>query len=356
MKKYGILTSAFLAAVLCGAACAQPEGDVPQQWKDETVQESLGESGQASGQDLQGDSENGDMGENGNSYDVSSEQGRTIQAQYGSGEYDFNIQAEVFVPSGEIKAGTLKLQALDISAVENYVCGGESLHFSQEQQAYVSDGNSVDNDLSYDLIYQENGDGTALFENYRITSTTVNDTMLDPQDLTREQQEQASAFEADALELIQNLGLNGQVSHFRFSVGNMSGNAVFINTWVDGAPLIMEDYAAYAQSVIQITEDGVAQMNLNGLYEPDTWETVSVMSLDEVLSMIEEGVASGDIYGNSADITGVELAYFLESSSDGTLNFHPVWCFSGELSQGTGRIPFLCINAQTGEIDLMTGY
>ena len=78
------------------------------------------------------------------------------------------------------------------------------------------------------------------------------------------------------------------------------------------------------------------------------------MPLDAVLSIIEQDVENKNINNYENTVDHITLLIWL--SVVRILLFYPVWCFSGTPSEDEGMMPFLCINAQTGEVALMSGF
>lgn len=84
-------------------------------------------------------------------------------------------------------------------------------------------------------------------------------------------------------------------------------------------------------------------MQLRGTYSKKNEKAVSVMSVDDMLKIVEEKTQEGEIVGwKDVTYTNIILAYYLNS---GTNNFYPVWYIYAESGS-----PYICINAQTGEL------
>lgn len=338
MKNRKLVKFLMASTVVLAAGCAQPENDVLQQWKDTENIKLSGETG------------------SGSSYDASIEDGRKLEIVYGSGEFKFNIDAEVFVPSAQMKSGSAAIKDLDISLIEQYLCPETSLTYSQEQNAYISSGNSTDSDLDFDIIYAPTGNGYAYFENFKVTSSVSADNSIVEDDrLTNEQRKEADECQDLASQLFEDLSLSGGLSHYWYSVGDTPQITVFINTYIEDVPLILKESGNYAQSTVNFYGKSVGQMNLSGLFELENADDVSIMPLDDVLDIINQGIESGNIYGSSINITRVELSYFMGNDTSGSSYIYPVWCFSGMIDAVSGTIPILCINAQTGEVEFMSG-
>ena len=104
---------------------------------------------------------------------------------------------------------------------------------------------------------------------------------------------------------------------------------------------------------MNISEAGVNSVSFYGLYEFDSIENVDIMPLDDVLSLVEDGIETKYINSLPETISSITMAYMMDSEED--LTFYPVWCFCGSYGEESGEMPFLCINAVTGEIEFMAG-
>lgn len=293
--------------------------------------------------------------------DIKSDNDRRVTETYGSGDYSFKIDATILVPDSEIQTGTLDIKEVDVSLIEQYLCGGELLHAAETQDSsiqYVSDGNEVDNDLDYDIGLMLSGDGTGIFTNYKIDTYFTGDELkfIMPEEQAAEQKAFVESMEQQVQEIFNSLQLEAEVSHSWLQVGDANNNCVvFVNAYLNGFPLVLKEYGTYVQSNLTIAEQGVNGLFFDGLYKIKNATTASVMSLNEVLEIIKRDVESKNINGFRETIESIELAYMINRSDVG-LEFYPVWCFSGRHSSISGLMPFLCINAQTGGVELMSGY
>lgn len=295
--------------------------------------------------------------------DVSQDNGRKITATYGSGEYVLNIDAEVSIPKARPQSGKLVTESIDKKLVEQYLCDGEELYKSDSTDAnvsvqYVFAANETATDLPYDISYCESGDGTASFTNWRLDSyfSGYEVKQILPENRTGEQQEYVQSMEEKAQNLADSLLLDAKTSHSWLSVGDSQKFcAVFLNMRINGFSMVSKDYYSYIQSNVMISEHGVNSFNFAGLYQAESTENTSVLSLDQILELVETGVENKNINSCSVPVELIELAYMVESTEEG-IRFFPVWCFSGQLGSDTGLMPLLCIHAMSGEIEFMASY
>lgn len=111
---------------------------------------------------------------------------------------------------------------------------------------------------------------------------------------------------------------------------------------IDDVPLVESKYGFIENSYF-ISNEGVNSMQLRGTYSKKNEKAVSVMSVDDMLKIVEEKTQEGEIVGwKDVTYTNIILAYYLNS---GTNNFYPVWYIYAESGS-----PYICINAQTGEL------
>ena len=121
---------------------------------------------------------------------------------------------------------------------------------------------------------------------------------------------------------------------------------------LDGFPLISTGQGDYMRSFCKIGHQGVSRMLLAGIFEMDFREQVSVISLDDVLKIVEMKAEKKEIYGYSR-ITGIKLAYMFDVEEEKII-FDPVWCFDTAVDDVNGDIPLFCVDACTGEIAYMS--
>ena len=348
--KYGPLLGAVGILTFLLQGCASPD------------QEVIGEPTENT--DLASAYEDGDgsvMGDTGSQAQepvasVVSENHRHISAEYGSGDYMLKIDADVTVPEGDILSGTLKEREPDLSLIEQYLCDGNALHKNEDGTFYISDSNEAGTDLGSDYVLSINN-GSASFSNYKLDEYFTGFAIQ--QVLYSDQNEDQKAFVADmeakTQTLFDQLNLEGKVSHTWLNDGETNRYCgVFVNAFIGDFPLVSSDYGNFIQSNITIADQGINSANFMGFYEIKAGEAVSVLPLDAVLSIIEQDVENKNINNYENTVDHITLAYMVERGEE--TSFYPVWCFSGTPSEDEGMMPFLCINAQTGEVALMSGF
>lgn len=291
--------------------------------------------------------------------DVKDDNGREINDTYGTGEYTFNIKAKVSVPDAAPQSGTLSGKTWDKALIEQYLCDGETLieQTGSSGQEYVSTKNEAGTDLAYDMCFSMGGNGSASFTNWRLDSYFSGAThkLIPSEERNNEQQQFAEAMMNKAQDIVDNLGLEAQVSHCWMEERDKNNTCtVFINSCVDDYQLVSKDYGTFIQSNMSVAEPGVNVFNIGGNYQTVDAQAVSVLTLDQILGIVKQGVEDKNINGLQETIERVELAYMVEDNGTGAV-FYPVWCFSGALDSDSGMMPLLCLDAQTGEIKLMAG-
>lgn len=343
MKKHNVLLGTIGIISLLMYGCASPDQEI--------IGEKPDKQNVTSGFNEENGNNSMEVGSNG-----SLEDGRHISAVYGSGDYILKIDADVVIPETELMAGTLVPKEPDISLIEEYLCGGSELHKNADGTSYISDSNEAGTDLGSDYIVHI-GDGSINFSNYKLDSyfTGFPAQQIPPLQQNEDQKAFVADMENKTQELFDQLNIEGQISHSWLKVGDTDSYCgVFVNAYLEGVPLVSRDSGNFVQSNVTISGHGINGANIYGLYEIGESQPASILPLHEVLSIIERDIENKYINNYENVVESITLAYMLEQT-DG-LSFFPVWCFSGVISEESGSMPFLCINAQTGNVELMSGF
>lgn len=305
-----------------------------------------------------------DAGSGASSVDIHADNGRRITETYGSGEFVFQIDAQVIVPDADPQMGTMSVKNLDIALIEKYLCNGEKLHETpteQEEFLYTSDSNETGLDIGYDIglhIYKQEP-GTALYDNYKLDKYYVNDTQrsLSWQELNEEQKSVAMKIQDASIELMKNLGLETDPDYLWFiDNGEDDFCSISLCPLVDGYPVIQKDDYQYMDMSLMIGDRGVNGIQFRGLFEISDSEPVDILSLDEALMIVRKGVEEKNINTYEDAISSIRLGYMLDMTDD-QISFYPVWSFGYRYADWSYDMPYLmavCINAQTGAIEYMS--
>lgn len=288
--------------------------------------------------------------------------GRHISESFGDSEYFFKVEADIYIPDVTIQQGTMKTKSIDVSLIEQYLCDGqtliESLYKNPENgisyTEYIYDGNSVENDLDYDINYipaLPDIPGIAKFDDFRLDSELSGTGFMpvNRSDWSDEQEQFVDNMSAQCQQLFTNLGIEAQVGDIWLETGASNDCCtVFLNTLVDGLPLIHTNQ--FLQSSVRIGIPGINNINFAGLFEVNQAEEVSILSIDEIMEVVRQGVEGNTINTYTEPIEDVRLAYMVNTE---TMEFYPVWCFCARVSGMDVILPRLGINAQTGQVAFM---
>ncbi len=111
---------------------------------------------------------------------------------------------------------------------------------------------------------------------------------------------------------------------------------IYMLSLLDSVPLVSDGFIT---SYCNLSDEGIAGMSFAGCFTKKNAQEVSVLSIDQLLKILEEKAGAGEI-DMGEEITSITLAYHMDFTN-GT--FYPVWCLYG----GTLDIQ---VDAQTGEI------
>lgn len=349
MNKKIVLSLVFAVSIFIGA-CAQPEEELLME--DQGITEALESfDGTEAGADDMTKVE-----------DVTSDDGRIIQENYGEGDYTFKIDAEVYVSSQPVESGNLSTKNIDIELVETYLCDGEKLIKGSGNYEYISSGNSLDNDLDYDIRFADVFDspGSMNYENWRLDQyySGGDFELRAPSQWDEEEKSFVEAMAEKTEELFGNLGIEAVYSGADLNAG-VEGSGAEDNCYIqtismlDGFSLISLQMNDFMRNYCHIGEEGVNGLQLNGIFQKEDEKKVSVIPLDTALSIVKEGVEEKNINTYDEEISRIELAYMV-NFMNGQPSFYPVWCFGVNMEMGETLVPVLCINAQTGSVAYMS--
>lgn len=251
--------------------------------------------------------------------------GRHVQAVYSEGSHRMEIDGDVYISDQPVYSGTLSPASPD----------------------------------SDDFASIEFWRGSFLYENLgldeKYSSADVGIVMDFQLDASRRLF--ADEMREKVLDIYDELNLEMSYVNTRYyggKYGQGTEENCVIETMVllDGFPLISGGQGDYMRSFCKIGRQGVSRMLLEGIFEMDSREQVSVISLDDVLKIVEMKAEKKEIYGYSR-ITGIKLAYMFDFEEE-KIVFDPVWCFDTAVDDVNVDMPLLCVDARTGEIAYIT--
>lgn len=274
------------------------------------------------------------------------EQGRAVNCSfetYGEDVPDVVIQATVTVPETAVIEGEFEYSLPSVEKIEEVLTGGEKMEkgpaeYSTEVWRIKSDdgGNSIDK-MQYSVspdIYH------ATFFN-SLVKCPVNFPYTDENCPDEETARKLQELTDLTISIYEKLGM--QVKLFDRSIAKEEGKYVAqveVVSRIEDVPLVRENYV-FVSNLCSIAEDGVESMAFAGSFTPKNTQEVSVISIDQLLKIVEEEAAAGDVEAWKT-ITGITLAYCVDYD---TRTFYPVWCLSDNIYGAD-----ICINAQTGEV------
>lgn len=278
------------------------------------------------------------------------EQGRSIECTFeipdkSEDSSDIHISASVSIPESEIVQGDYEQTMISAEQIENVLLNGQKMEslggkYSEEEWEIASDPGS---DNAFKIDYRiDNGAKKSFYANTTIQEIT-DIAYTEDNCPTEEMKEQLEGLSAKAKDVSEQLGITSKI--LMATIGEKSGYYmanVLTVPCIDDVPLVESAYG-FIEDYYFISNEGLSSMQLHGSYSKKNEKTVSVMSVDDMLKIVEEKAKNGEIIGwKDVTYTNVTLAYYLNS---GTNNFYPVWYIYSDTSN-----VYICINAQTGEL------
>lgn len=258
---------------------------------------------------------------------------------------DIQIAASVSVPESEIVQGNYEQTMISADQIETILLGGQKMDFVQKQYSeevwqIASDPGS---DKAFKINYRiDNGIKKSFYDNTSIQN--IADVQYTKDNApTQEVKDQLDILSEKATDVSSQLGITSKL--LKATIGEEHGyymvNVISVPCLED-VPLVEPEFGFVKDSYF-ISNDGVSSMQIHGSYSKKNEKKVSVMSVDDMLKIVEEKAANGEIPGwNDVTYTDITLAYYLDS---GTNRFYPVWYLSSNSCD-----VYICINAQTGEL------
>lgn len=278
------------------------------------------------------------------------EQGRVVECTFeipNKDEYssDVHIAASVSVPESEIVQGNYEQTTISSDLIEKVLLNGQEMELanSKDSEEVWKIPSDIGSDREFKVNYRiDNEIKKSFYDNTSIQIVTDFDYTVN-NCRTQEIKEQLEILTERAMTISEQFGIVPYVLNTRIGEKNGYYMAdVIITPCIDDVPLVDSTYGILDDSYF-ISNEGVSSMQLHGLYYKTNEKKVSVMSVDDMLKIVEEKAKNGEITGwKDVIYTNIILAYCLNA---GTNNFYPVWYIFSDSSEA-----YICINAQTGEL------
>lgn len=347
----------ILLALLLFSACAQPDVQAlkeAEQTTNTVVADTLNGENTETLDDfeetlaVETDAENS---ESSNVEQIPEGNGTHIEEVIGEGEYTFAVDAMVSIPNSSPQEGTLTVKNIDLSLLEEYLCDGETLTEDTSDplmKEYLSD------DGSKRLVVYMDQPGAAYFNNSEQDTYYTSPDLLPvfDEELTDDQRQFLEQIEGETIEIVKNIGFEGDVMlSMYYTDGEIQYSNISLSSKINGY-LLIANYLGnyYCLNTVNTGDHGIGSVNFQGFYEIGQASDVAVLSLDEIMAIVRDGVAQKNINTYNVPVTEVQLAYMVERDENNQASFYPVWCFAGALDEISGSVPFLILDARTGEV------
>ena len=278
------------------------------------------------------------------------DQGRRIECMFAipdknEDSSDIQIAASVSVPESEIVQGDYEQTMISADQIETILLDGQKMDFvkkqySEEVWQIASDPGS---DKAFKINYTiDSGIKKSSYDNTSVPNIADIEYTKD-QCPTLEMKDQLDILSEKATDVPSQLGITSKL--LKATIGEEHGyymaNIISVPCLED-VPLVEPEFG-FVKDYYFISNDGVSSMQIHGSYSKKNEKKVSVMSVDDMLKIVEEKAENGEIPGwNDVTYTDITLAYYLDS---GTNRFYPVWYLSSNACD-----VYICINAQTGAL------
>ena len=293
--------------------------------------------------------------------EVLKDNGRHVKLRVEADETSaFIIDADVSISETALKQGIIQAEEWDIEGIADVLCSDIPLQPAEKNQPdyILYSGGDAYKDLPYDTALQIcQLDGSLSYMNYRLDDyfTNSNYIIKRESEWTETDHILAGRMEDEAAALYEKLGLTAEIAQTELMTsGEGSYCIVKMARLLEDYPLL--NATGYkVQDYIYAAECGINSIVFNMKYEEKDVTEVSVLSLDEVLTIVEKGVKEKSINAYAADnaddtVETISLAYMTEIS-DGALRFFPVWCFGADLDGYA--VNYLLIDARDGSVVYM---
>lgn len=340
--------------IMVFSACAQPDAQALKeagQTVDTAAHRTEGEApaaaDSAAGQDLSGETDPEDSGMSAPGQ-IPEGNGTHIKEVIGEGEYTFDLDAAVSIPDSPPQEGIFEIQDVDLSLFEENLCGGMALTEDTSEplaKRYLSE------DGSKRLTVYMDQPGLAFFSNSSLDVYYSDPELMykSSSEMTEDEKEVLTQMEEEAAELMAKMGYEGEVVSFMYSsAGETRYCNLSLSSKINGYPLIRDNY--YCLNSVSIGNYGTGSVTFHGFYKIGQASDVAVLSLDEIMAIVRDGVAQKNINTYNVPVTKVQLAYMVQWEESSQASFYPVWCFAGEWDEDTGPVPFLILDARTGDV------
>ena len=296
--------------------------------------------------------------------EIMQDNGRKIEKHFQNEGEDgvLDINAVVDIPDISLKEGVIQSKEWDISMLENVLCPGTDMILEQNSQSdytrYI--GGAAYNDLDYDIYFEISKlDNSLTYCNYKLDDYFVNEEfeLVKETEWTESEQNFVKKMEENSLDLYSKLGIEAEVANTDLTVSNEKQycSVKMLRTldgcsWLDagGEPVC---------DTIQIAEPGINVLSVAEQYTTKDVKEASVLSIDEIMQIIDDGVKNGNIHtyimeekGFDYTIQSIRMGYMTQIE-DGAMHFFPVWYFQCKL--GEKGITLLALDARNGAVIYM---
>lgn len=273
-----------------------------------------------------------------------------------------DINAIVDIPNTSLKEGVIQSKEWDISMLKNVLCPETDMILEKNSQSdymrYI--GGATYNDLNYDTYIEiSKSDNSLVYCNYKLDAYFVNAgfELRNQSDWTESEQKFVREMEENSIDLYSKLGIEAEVENTDLTVTNGKKYcSIKMLRTLDGCPWLDAGGEPIGDT-IQIAEPGINGLSLSEQYTIEDAKEASVLSIDEIMQIIDMGVKNGNIHtyivedkGFDYTIQSIRMGYMTEIE-DGAMHFFPVWYFQCKL--GEKGITLLALDARNGAVAYM---
>lgn len=312
----------LICGVLTLAGCAEPEKETGENFRSEQVEEVT------------------------DTNKLLEDQGRFVECTLQTPEElpDIEIQATVTIPETVIEKGEFEQTLPSVEQIEELLTDGEKMVRDDTDEFLESWRIDPDagSEAAYKMIYSLNPDAhLGHFQNSSVENTvgTLYTEETCPDEETAENMRELTER---ALAIYEKAGMQIELLDRDIETQNDRCMAcVTVKSLMDDVQLVREDYQFVTSSCF-IAEEGVSSMTFSGSFVKKNTREVSVMSIDDLLQVLEDEAELGNLNVQGI-ITEITLAYCVD---DDAKTFYPVWYLHGS----NGEMSEVCIDARTGKI------
>lgn len=258
---------------------------------------------------------------------------------------DVHIAAKVTIPEHVMEQGDYEQRIVSVEQIETVLLAGEKLkkQSSTMGQETWQIASPPESNKAFKINYTiDNSTNKSFYDNTAIKALPdIRYTELNCP--TQEMKTQLEVLRTEAQNLFTKFDMNTKI--LTTTIGEENGYYmadIELASCMDDVPLVESQYG-FVRSSCFISNEGVGSIQMHGSYQKKNVKEVDVISVDDMLKILQEKVKNGEVCGwQDVVYTDITLAYYLDS---GTENFYPVWFLYSDTST-----VYICMNAQTGEL------